>query len=530
MTSNQPSQPPRPPLVRLPGEISRLIYSHPSNRDIKNLRLVSSFFDRTAPLRLDRVFISADPRNLEVFEAVSQHDVYRAQITEVVWDDALLASSLLEHDPSAINNVITDEIDDRSERDPCPKWYSKACEENIQIWRSMLLRSWRKSRSLAREPQFVTTLMSLKDSWAYYQGLLRQQQEVLDTRAHVRALESGISRFPALRKITITGVAHGRLFTPVYETPMIRAFPNGFNYAIPSWPAYQPECPVWTESGRRWEGFRVVMNLLAQNLDGGKVTELNIKSFQLRTGLNCRFFEKPCQTLTNLEMVLGRASFESLHLDLMVHHDDFQAHVFDHNLLKRVLAGTARGQGLKKLALGASVAPWGFYVPLETIYGPNNLRRLEHFNLSRLLVKEKDLLALLARMPLSIRTIELSFLDFLEGNYQSLLSQIKDTLGWQNRDPRPLMSIGADTQLDDHGVAIWAENEVYSFLYEGGVNPFDHDSMLYRDLCLGDGLGIVKDALDPENRWPNLSHQDLEEIGYVRNLLCDDSFAQRLQY
>jgi hypothetical protein len=34
---------------------------------------------------------------------------------------------------------------------------------------------------------------------------------------------------PALKRVTITPSAHGHLFTPLYPTPIIRAFPKGFN-------------------------------------------------------------------------------------------------------------------------------------------------------------------------------------------------------------------------------------------------------------------------------------------------------------
>jgi hypothetical protein len=75
--------------------------------------------------------------------------------------------------------------------------------------------------------------LPLNVSYAYYQGLLMQQESVLSTQADIEALKYGITRFPALKRITITPAAHGTLYTPLYETPMIRAFPCGFNYLIP---------------------------------------------------------------------------------------------------------------------------------------------------------------------------------------------------------------------------------------------------------------------------------------------------------
>ncbi|KAI1183197.1 hypothetical protein F5B17DRAFT_417105 [Nemania serpens] len=525
------SQSPQPSLTRLPGELSRLIYSHLCNCDIKNLRLVSSFFHRTAVLRLDRVFISANPRNIEVFEAVAKHDEFRAHVREVVWDDALLASSRTEQDPAGIGFFA--DCDDSPGRDPCPDWYWEACELNMERWISMKAANWDKPDDSAREQQ-VAAQISLKESWAYYRELLRQQREVLDSQAHVRALESGIGRFPALRTITITAATHGRVFTPVYETPMIRSFPWGFNYAIPCWPlstTSQPECPVWDEESRIWQGFRVVLEVLARKLDSGRVRELHVKSFQLPMGLNSRLFEQPCRTLANFQMVLSRASFQSLQLDLMVTPFNEQADVFNCGYLKHALAGAAGGRGLRSVALGTNYEEAGsivrtWYIPLETIYDSQSLQRVEHFRISRFPVMENDLLALLAALPLSTRTVELSFLEFLEGSHRSLLYQIRDTLNWQDRRLRPRMSIGFNVKFDHPGQAIWIEQEVYAFLYEGGPNPFGDDPELGAN-NLGDNIGMLKDALNPEFQRPNLVRERLVEIGY---LLEDGTTSPALSY
>lgn len=72
----------------------------------------------------------------------------------------------------------------------------------------------------------------LEVSWNYYQHLVQQQKAVKSSGADAEALRCGLKRFPALRKITITPAAYGRLDFPVYKTPMIRAFPAGFNYPI----------------------------------------------------------------------------------------------------------------------------------------------------------------------------------------------------------------------------------------------------------------------------------------------------------
>ncbi|KAI1163969.1 hypothetical protein F5B18DRAFT_288924 [Nemania serpens] len=361
--------------------------------------------------------------------------------------------------------------------------------------------------------------MSLGEYWAYYQSLLRQQQEVLESRAHVRALESGLGRFPALRKISVTAATHGRIFTPVYETPMIRAFPQGFNYAIPGWPVYltkQPECPEWDENDKKCEGFRVMMHLLARNFDSGRVIELEVNLFGFLAGLNSRLFEEPCPTLANFEWVLGRANFESLHLDLMVDNLDYEDSVFCRGLPKRALANAAGGQGLKRLALGTNYeehhVTW--HGLLETIYDLSSLQRVEHFRHSRFPTIETDLLALLATLPLSIRTVELSFLSFFEGNHRSLLCRIRDTLGWQDRNPRPRLSLGFGEPFDRPGHATWIEQKVYAFLYEDGLNPFGEDPEGEPNTVIYN-FGIVKDAIYPEYQRPNMEWRGLVKHGYL---------------
>ncbi|KAI0553133.1 hypothetical protein F4679DRAFT_532051 [Xylaria curta] len=437
MNSTQP--PLQSPLIRAPEDIRLLIYSRLPNHDIKNLRLVSSFFGHTACPRLARVFISANPRNIEVFEAISQHDRYRAQVKEIVWDEASFVSG--------------------PESEECPRWYGQACKNSRYSEPDILY--------TLEAPQQIASQLSNEESWAYYRSLLRQQQEVLDSRAHIRALESAIGRFPALRKITITDAAHGR-----YETPMVRAFPYGFKRVLSycrEYFAYQPLTS--NETGKGWNGFRAIMHLLAQNLGSGKVTELDIRASE---GLNIDLFEKPCQTLTDFQTVLWRANFESLHLDLTSR---------GRYPFGRVLDGAADGQDLKRLTLHADAPKFS----LRTIFNPNSLLRLEHFNLTHFGVEEQDLLAVLAMLP-RIRTIELNWLHIDNGSHDSLLRQIKDTLGWQDRILKPRLSFvlnapGFAGILDR---AIWVEEEVHEFLYESGVNPFDDD-------YLG-GVGIMINA------------------------------------
>lgn len=115
-------------LLKLPPEISSTIPSHLSNRDIKSLRLTCKALCALSPLRLDRVFLSANPRNIEVFRAIADHSVLREGVVEIIWDDARLKEGLIQrrsndygsrfYDPTFHEgDDVIDELDDRGHYD-----------------------------------------------------------------------------------------------------------------------------------------------------------------------------------------------------------------------------------------------------------------------------------------------------------------------------------------------------------------------------------------------------------------------------
>jgi hypothetical protein len=477
---------------------------------------------------------------VEVFNAIADHEVFRAQITDIIWDDALLH----EGPPAPRDEVKAyyaedDDSEDEGDEDSAqdqdgidwrgnvPGWFRKACKDNIFDLNSLKGDDVDRPSHIARAQQ-VAEHMPIEESWAYYQELLEQQREVLDSEAHIRALEDHIDSFPALRRITITPATHGRLFNPLYETPMIRAFPRGFNHPIPrGWPVTslsEPDCDEWDDDGSNWQDFRVVTRLLAEDKDSGKVTDLRIDVNALETGLNARVFERENRSLTEFETVLARPNFKHLHLDLMVDPFSRQADVFRTGLLKHALAGASGGQGLEYLSLRTNVELHGgfrrndWYVPLETIFTPTSFSRLRHFGLSRFYVKQDDLLALLASLPQTLRRVELSLLEFMdgEGSYQTLIWQIRDMLGWKDRNPRPALSVSVELQYDQPGRAIWVEDELYSFLYQDGSNPFGDDLAESSPDHVKEGFGRVKVAFKPEYERPHVDLWTLADMGYLK--------------
>ncbi|KAL7900938.1 hypothetical protein HDV63DRAFT_402331 [Trichoderma sp. SZMC 28014] len=221
-------------LVLLPPEIIENILSSLDNRSIKSLRLTCPRLGATAALRIDRVFLSANPLNIQVFRAIADHDMLRHRIVEIIYDDARLWR----------NGAEADEA--RYPGDPCYMYSLYHENEELQVeWfenernGNLYKLTERQRNEDPKRPEHVALArrvhaeLPLEESWAFYQMLLRQQEDVIANGADADALRYGLQRFPALRKVTGTPATHGRLFTPLYEPPMIRAFPYGFNYPIP---------------------------------------------------------------------------------------------------------------------------------------------------------------------------------------------------------------------------------------------------------------------------------------------------------
>ncbi|RMJ23857.1 hypothetical protein PHISP_05260 [Aspergillus sp. HF37] len=281
----------------LPAELFLLILSFLPNRDIKNLRLTSSLYRHRARLRLDRVFLSANPRNVDVFRSIANHESFRKGVTEIVRGDARLADS-----PPGERDVYGryDELLDYMPEDGCSKTAAR-CDH------------------LAREPQ-LARLMTKQVSWEHYQGLLQQHKDVLASDADADALKLGLERFPALKQITVTPVAHGWLFEPFYQTPMIHDFPYGFSYSISRGrPAAgdgdtAPEACPWRDNETekdQWRGFRIIKH-------HHSVLELVFDAHQIGTGVNCRIFDGPCPEYHDLVALLRQPGFSRLDLALLV--------------------------------------------------------------------------------------------------------------------------------------------------------------------------------------------------------------------
>lgn len=461
-------------LANLFPELFNSILSYLPNYDIKNLRLTCKELSEKASFRLDRVFLSANPCNIEVSRAIADHEKLRHKVVEIIWDDALLVSRIIRPDEH-IHALM-----DSSSPEECPGWFARACSENTL------------DGTIKRK-----TELPLVASWNYYQQLLLQQEGVLASKADVNALRYALERFPSLKRITITPAAHGSLDAPLYETPMIRTFPPGFNYPIPrGWPVHElgkapDEVPPWDESTTKnqWRGFCIITQELAKR-EKHRISELITDVRELQTGLSCRIFDGSNEEYNNFVDLLRRPGFARIDLALLAdgqYYSDENWSSFRSGYLRQALG---EATGLLHASLRTEIDYDQIYgefpdhlIPLRTIFPINNWQQLQHFRLSNFLVKQDDVLSLLAELPATLRSVELSFLTFVDngGDYYELVLGMRDTLGWRgraaNERPRVVMHVHVSSAGRMSPLRyLCVDGEVNEFLYGDARNPFDSES------------------------------------------------------
>lgn len=552
-----------PRLLTLPNELYAPILLHLRNRDIKSVRLTCKFLHSIAHLRLHRVFLSANPRNIQVLRDIADSDTFRQGVTELIWDDARLKGAQSQFQTEQFQDFDDEEwaADELEDLPPgCPSWFGRECRENVEELESRKGMDSDRPEHAARAQQLAAE-PTLAENWAHYQKLLQQQEAVIGSNLDEHAFRYALERFPALRRITITPAAHGWLFTPLYETPMIRALPCGFNYPIPrGWPTAgigqpPPRALSWggaapgddsEEYKNGWRGVRIALRVLAEGLvtdpsaststppPQHNITELVFDAHHLSTGLNCHIFDDNSPTNTDyshLSTILRRPGFSRLDLALLVggqEQEQWSSFLSGH--LHRTLSGAP---DLTHISLQTNVAKnpdaramvrgsggnINHHVPLRRIFPIQGWNRLTHFGLSGFLVRQDDLLELLSALPATLRSVELSFLYFLDnsGDYRALLEDMRDSLSWRDRNEpdRPRVVIGHELLNPSCGRAVWVDHEVDDFLYSDGPNPFGReDGWAPNQIWMG-RAGREKDAFDPSHERPYADNVSLMKMGFL---------------
>ncbi|KAL6787135.1 hypothetical protein J3E68DRAFT_445673 [Trichoderma sp. SZMC 28012] len=510
-------------LPSLPKELWDQIATYLTGRDVKRLRLACKSLSGI-PLPLDRVFISANRIDINVFRYVGNHDVFRHCVREIIWDEARFERDFRVDASSGLEWADMEYTED----DP-PDDFLTECRDNLDLVEARLAQYRLDLPFIAPLVKAMEEPLTMCESWWHYRQFLEEQRRVLAEDLDIKAFEYGLDRFPALKRITITPAAHGTLFAPLYKTPMIRTLPYGLNYSIPrGWPvsgeSYLP-ADEWIEENKgKWRGFKEVIRCLAERKAAG-VKELVLDTHLLPTGVTCRFFDQPSLEYDHLVDLLQRPGFRRLDLALMVG----QQEPGDWESLRngRLRSALAEASELEHFHLNTDIGYQGTKDPgthlalLHDIFPIERWPKLRHFGLTRFLVSQRDLVSFLSKLLASVRTIELNCLYFIssDDSYRDLLENMRDSLDWKTRNAagRPKVTIRLDLldygRLDSSEVGsrnLWLEEEVGNFLYDGGPNPFDQ---VFRDEVLPGHGGTLRDEFQPELVHPWVDHDTLVLMG-----------------
>ncbi|KAK7408876.1 hypothetical protein QQX98_008937 [Neonectria punicea] len=317
---------------------------------------------------------------------------------------------------------------------------------------------------------------------------------------------------------------------------MIRALPYGFNYPIPrGWASNEEYERVvikdWsTESEdpkhekNKWRGFRIITWMLARNEHN--VSEFVIDVGLLNTGLNGHIFDAPCDEYIDFVTMLLKPGFRRIDLALLVG-NQYQAGwpAFRNGQLQRALGMET---DLEHVSLVTNAHhehgcyQWDdeiddHFIPLRSIFPIDKWPKLRHFGLSGFIVRLADVISLLAALPTTVRSVELSFLHFQKehGTHRALLEAMRDTLDWRDRDvhdrPRVVMAWHEMGRLMHSGRAIWIDNEVNEFIYKDGENPFAEN----KPYGFWEGVGIEPDVFEPAHERPYVNMDELKRMGII---------------
>ncbi|KAH7203181.1 hypothetical protein BKA60DRAFT_656351 [Fusarium oxysporum] len=432
-------------LQALPSELIGAICRLLPNCDIKSLRLTCRYWRQNSLLRFDRVFISANPRNAEVLFAVTNHDIFRHRVKEIMWDDAVLepVSSKEGDGPCGYSSYETDRDADSEEKGRISRYFVRLCRDSMFDGTLRLRDKTKEEREKYMKGQ-MNDLLPSRESLAYYSRLLQEQSDILESGDDEAAFRYAVQRFPRLTKVTVTPATHGVLITPLYETPMVRGFPRGFVYPIPrGWPCAEnehlaEEANPWEaeDEKNKWRGFRIVTRVLAQ-AENCQISELVLDNNKLPTGLNHFVFEEPNEEYDNFCRIVQRPGSRRIVLSLLVDYlFDCDTEGWDFYRNGRISNLLAKAPDLQE-------------VVLQTNY-------------------PDDLICFLSKLSSTLQSIELSFLSVLNGlgNHAGILTDIRDKLGWIHRpvDKRIKICLSVRLNQPDFGRYACFDKEVH----EGG--------------------------------------------------------------
>ncbi|KAI1047322.1 hypothetical protein LB505_012675 [Fusarium chuoi] len=498
-------------LNRLPLELlSQVVYTLP-NADINNLRLTCSSLGNKSLPRFDRVFISANLRDIEVLTLIADHDRFRFQVTEIIYDDSRFRGPW-DRESRATDGDTEDLTRDRY-------WFGRfhssivdAIDNNEKMYQSM---------PLVKEA--FKTRCTESESYLVYRKLKSQQDEVIASDRDADALSYGLLRFPNLKRVTVSPAAHGILGRPLYHTPTIRSLLRGLIYPLEhgwlgSTPFEEHHLKGWDETSKReWRGFCVTTKQIARHIRENptfNLSEFVVESRHLWTGISCRIFDNPnSDEYHDLVTIIRHPLLRRLELSVACGANSRRNWPsFRSGLLSSALVEAKNLHDLRfdtRISIvSRKLHEFSGYVqngmPLQSMFPVKDWSNLRRFALSRSFIKQRDLMAFVSTLPSSLESLELSFLSFLpqEGTYRDLLQDMRCTLGWRERlvrDQPKLIIFVAENELKMNGVVVDLSLAAMDYVYRHGENPFVEGQIME----VLEGKGSRVDILDPayDERW-----------------------------
>ncbi|EWG45062.1 hypothetical protein FVEG_15787 [Fusarium verticillioides 7600] len=406
-------------LGRLPAEVLNQVFHQLPNIDLKILRQTCTYIKDSTHLRLSRLFLSPNLRDIEVFKAVANHEAFRLQVTEIIYDDTRFDAAHEMEWTSWYN-----EEKDIGEVTEVPEWYRHIYRGNRED-----IRRYSPHHSQAKEA--LEHLLSPAEAFKHFKRLWQEQQETIATNRDADALKS---------------LLRGLLY------PIERGWPLTEDHSN------FPEARDWDGLEKdKWRGYCLVSRIVAQHLrenPESKLAELAVDTNQLRTGISCRIFDDAENSeIKDLKAILSHPGFASLDLSL---HCGNQCEKnwcsFRSNHLRETLAMARDIQHFSLLTNVIYVDDFDesdsddyhdpdaeevdHFIPLQTILPVNDWHQLRHFGLCRFIVKKDDVINVLEILSPTLESVELSYLIFMpdSGDYHSLVQDMRQKLGWRERD------------------------------------------------------------------------------------------------
>jgi hypothetical protein len=225
-------------------------------------------------------------------------------------------------------------------------------------------------------------------------------------------------------------------------------------------------------------------------MDQRRISELVLDNHYLPTGINPFIFTNCDDDYNNLCKIVEKPGFNRLVLSLITGwiRDDGEYEDWEFYRNGSIRKFLAKASDLEEMVfktdynLGdGSLVEMRDYVSLFGLFPLDAWPKLRHFGLVGMQVTQENLITFLRQLPLTVRSIDLSFLAILEGQgtHEGTLTDIRDKLGWRSLPLEKRISIrylvhGGPCQRPSPSPSyICLNKEVEEYVYEDGPLPVE---------------------------------------------------------